>query len=150
MSEALLNVIESGETDQLDKDMLDEIESGEKDTSCSPVESNKEKDNSSIGFHPFLGLFCICSTIAILALLYNMVCLLVKNVETLTSHILVILTQLWRIKRWATPYFARCYSKLQAVSMRRRVSNTAETRNAEEMVTNQTVTNSQQIKPNNC
>lgn len=138
MSEALLNVIESGETEQLEKDMLNEIESGG-NGSCSPLES-KEKDNLSIGFQPFLGLFSICSTIAVLALLYNMICLLVKNVETLTSHIQVILAQLWRIRRWTATYFARCCSRLQSRSMRR-VSTATETRNnAEETVTN----NSQQ------
>ncbi|XP_027351208.1 glutamate receptor 2.8-like [Abrus precatorius] len=130
ISEALLKVIESGEIEQLEKYMLSR---GTK-ANCSPSEK-KEKDGSSIGLQPFLGLFCICSTIAILALLYNMICLFMKNVETLTSHIHITLTQVRRIWRWITTYFASSCSRLQSRS-KRRVSTTTVTRNAEETVTN--------------
>ncbi|RHN56003.1 hypothetical protein MtrunA17_Chr5g0424631 [Medicago truncatula] len=73
ISEALLNVIESGETEQLEKNMLNEIESESK-ANCSSLESNKGKNNSSIGLQPFLALFSICSFFAILALSYHMIC----------------------------------------------------------------------------
>lgn len=66
ISEALLRVLESGEIEQLEKDML----TIEGNASCSPLES-KAKDGSPTGFQPFLVLFCICFTVAILALLYN-------------------------------------------------------------------------------
>jgi len=103
--------------------MLNEIESESK-ANCSS-ESNKGKDNSSIGLPPFLGLLSICSTFAILALSYHTICLLVKNVETLRRHTVLALTRLWRC---TTKFFAWCYSKLQS-------------RNASE----ENVTNSQQI-----
>ncbi|XP_027186149.2 glutamate receptor 2.9-like isoform X3 [Cicer arietinum] len=138
ISEALLNMIESGETEQLEKNMLNEIENGNK-VDCSSLESNKGKSNSSIGLQPFLVLFSICSTFAIIGFLHHMVCLLVKNVETLTSQIVVTLTQLWRIWRWTTKYFSLCCSKLQS-KMMRRVSSCTEIRSAEENVTS----NSQQ------
>ncbi|CAK8541139.1 unnamed protein product [Lathyrus sativus] len=138
ISEALLSMIESGETEQLEKEMLNEIENGSK-TNCSDLES-KGKHNSSIGLLPYLGLFSICSTIAILGLSYNMICWLVKNVETLTSHAVLTLTQVWRIWRWTANIFARFCSKLKSRIMRR-VSSCTETRNAEENVAN----NSQQI-----
>lgn len=130
-------MIENGETEQLEKDMLNEIEGGDS-VNCSPLES-KENDNLSIGFRPFRGLLYICSAIAIFALSYKMICLLVNNVETLTSHTLVTLTQLWIIWRWTTTYFSWCCSKLQLRSMRV-ASTCTETRNTEN-----TVTNSQQI-----
>ncbi|KAL2965371.1 hypothetical protein AAZX31_16G058000 [Glycine max] len=66
ISEALLKVIENGKAEQLETDML----SIEGNASCSPLES-KAKDGSPTGFQPFLVLFCICFTVAILALLYN-------------------------------------------------------------------------------
>ncbi|KAG4379852.1 hypothetical protein GLYMA_16G061701v4 [Glycine max] len=66
ISEALLKVIENGKAEQLETDML----SIEGNASCSPLES-KTKDGSPTGFQPFLVLFCICFTVAILALLYN-------------------------------------------------------------------------------
>ena len=69
LSEALLKVIEKRETEQLEKDML--LIGG--NANCSPSES-KAKGRSSTGFQPFLGLFLICSSVAILALLYNMIC----------------------------------------------------------------------------
>ncbi|RDY00947.1 Glutamate receptor 2.5, partial [Mucuna pruriens] len=130
ISKALLKVIESGVTEQLEKDML----SIGGNASCSRYES-KAKDGLSTGFQPFLGLFYICSTVAILALLYNMICLLMKNVETFTSYIHVTLTQLRRIWRWTTTYFARSCSRLQSGSMKS-VSNATVTRNAEETVIN--------------
>lgn len=130
-------MIESGETEQLEKEMLDGIENGRK-ANCSDLES-KGKNNTSIGLLPYLGLFSICSTIAILGLSCYMICWLVKNVETLTSHTVLTLTQVWRIWRWTTNIFGRCCSKLQSRIMRR-VSSCTETRNAEE-----NVTNSQQI-----
>ncbi|KAK7373399.1 hypothetical protein VNO80_06806 [Phaseolus coccineus] len=101
ISEALLKVIESGETEQLEKDMLTV---GGGNTTCSPLES-KAKDRSLIGFQPFVGLFCICSIVAILALLYSMICLLMNNVETFTSYIHVRLTQLRRIWTCTTAVF---------------------------------------------
>ncbi|KAI5431131.1 hypothetical protein KIW84_035335 [Lathyrus oleraceus] len=137
ISEALLSMIESGETEQLEKEMLDGIENGRK-ANCSDLKS-KGKNNTSIGLLPYLGLFSICSTIAILGLSCYMICWLVKNVETLTSHTVLTLTQVWRIWRWTTNIFGRCCSKLQSRIMRR-VSSCTETRNAEE-----NVTNSQQI-----
>jgi len=112
--------------------MLNEIESGGK-ADCS-LES-KAKDNSSIDLSPILGLFSICSAFAILALSYHVICLLVNNVETLTRHIVGTLTQLCRIWRWTTKYFARFCLKLQSRIMWR-VSNRTETRNTEENVTN--------------
>ncbi|TKY63114.1 Glutamate receptor 2.5 [Spatholobus suberectus] len=127
ISEALLKVIESGETEQLENDML--TIGG--NASCSP----KAKDGSSTGFQPFLGLFYICSIVAILALLYNMICLFMKNVETFTSYIHVTLTQLKRIWRWTTTYFSRSCSRLQSGSMRS-VTIATVTRNAEETVIN--------------
>ncbi|RHN45372.1 putative periplasmic binding protein-like I [Medicago truncatula] len=130
ISEALLNMIESGKTEKLEKDMLNGIGRGGK-TNCSSLERNKGKNNSSIGLPPFIGLFSICSTFSILALSYHIICLLVKNIETLASHIIVILTQLWRIWRWITNYFSWCCSRIM-----RRVSNCIEIRNAEENVTN--------------
>ncbi|TKY63112.1 Glutamate receptor 2.6 [Spatholobus suberectus] len=133
ISEALLKVIESGVTEQLEKDML----SIGRNASCSPSEG-KAKDGSSTGFQPFLGLFYICSIVAILALLYNMICLFMKNVETFTSYIHVTLTQLKRIWRWTTTYFALSCSRLQSGSMRS-VSTATVTRNAE-----MTAINSQQ------
>ncbi|KAL5057223.1 hypothetical protein RYX36_028827 [Vicia faba] len=138
ISEALLSMIESGETEQLEKEMLNEIENEGK-ANCSSLENNKGKNNSSIGLPPYLGLFSICSTIAILGLSYYMICWLVKNVETLTSHAVLTLTQLWRIWRWTTNIFAWCCSKLQSRIMSR-VSSCTETRNAEE-----NAANSQQI-----
>lgn len=128
----MLNLIESGETEKQEKDMLNEIESGGK-ADCSL--ERKAKDNSSIDLPPFLGLFSICSTFAILALSYHMICLLVNNVETLTRHIVATLTQLWRLWRWTTKYLARFCLKLQSRIMRR-VSNCTETRNTEDNVTN--------------
>jgi len=129
-------MIESGETEQLEKDILNEIESESK-VNCSSSERNKGKDNSSIGLPPFLGLFSICSTFAILALSYHMICLLVKNVETLRRHPILALTQLWRC---TSKFFSWCCSKLQSRILRG-VSNNTETRNASE----ENVTNSQQI-----
>ncbi|KAK2413638.1 glutamate receptor 2.7 [Trifolium repens] len=133
ISEALLNMIESGETEQLEKDMLNEIENESK-ANCSS--ESKGKSSTTIGLSPFVGLFSICSTFASLALSYHIICLLVKNVETLTSHIVMTLRQLWRIWRWTTNFFARCCSKLRSLIIR----SCTETRTAEE-----NVTNSQQI-----
>ncbi|KEH17399.1 glutamate receptor 2 [Medicago truncatula] len=137
ISEAVLNMIESGETEELEKDMLNEIENESK-ANCSSLE-RKGKNNSSIGLSPFLGLFSICSTFAILALSYHVICLLVKNVETLKNYTILTLKQLWRIWRWTTNFFSRCCSKLQSRIVTR-VRSCTETRNAEE-----NVTNSQQI-----
>jgi hypothetical protein len=130
-------MIESGETEELEKDMLNEIENESK-ANCSSSE-REGKNNSSIGLPPFLGLFSICSTFAILALSYHMICLLAKNVETLKNNTILTLKQFWRIWRWTTNFFSRCCSKLQSRIMTR-VSSCTETRNAEE-----NVTNSQQI-----
>ncbi|KAH1150210.1 hypothetical protein AAZX31_16G058100 [Glycine max] len=130
ISEALLRVLESGEIEQLEKDML----TIEGNASCSPLES-KAKDGSPTGFQPFLGLFCICSIVAVLALLYNMICLLMSNVLTFTSYIHLTLTQLRRIWRWTTRYFARSSSRFQSGSLRS-VSTATVTRNAEETVIN--------------
>ncbi|GAU33307.1 hypothetical protein TSUD_165720 [Trifolium subterraneum] len=130
ISEALLNMIESGETEQLEKDMLNEIEKESK-FNCTSSES-KGKSNTMIGLSPFVGLFSICSTFAGLALSYHVIGLLVKNVDTLTSHIVLTLSQLWRIGRWTTNFFARCCSKLRSIIIR----NCTETRTAEENVTN--------------
>lgn len=129
-------MIESGETEELEKDMLNEIENESK-ANCSSLE-RKGKNNSSIGLSPFLGLFSICSTFAILALSYHVICLL-KNVETLKNYTILTLKQLWRIWRWTTNFFSRCCSKLQSRIVTR-VRSCTETRNAEE-----NVTNSQQI-----
>ncbi|WJX81233.1 hypothetical protein P8452_64144 [Trifolium repens] len=129
ISEALLNMIESGETEQLEKDMLNEIENESK-ANCSS--ESKRKSNTTIGLSPFVGLFSICSTFASLALSYHIICLLVKNVETLTSNIVLALRQLWRIWRWTTNFFARCCSKLRSIIIR----SCTETRTAEENVTN--------------
>ncbi|CAJ2669612.1 unnamed protein product [Trifolium pratense] len=130
ISEALLNMIESGETEQLEKDMLNEIENESK-FNCSSSES-KGKNNTSIGLSPFVGLFSICSTFASLALSYHVICLLVKNVDTLTSYLVSTLTQLWRIWRWTTNFFARCCLKIRSIIIR----SCTETRMAEENVTN--------------
>lgn len=130
ISEALLKVIENGKAEQLETDML----SIEGNASCSPLES-KAKDGSPTGFQPFLGLFCICSIVAVLALLYNMICLLMSNVLTFTSYIHLTLTQLRRIWRWTTRYFARSSSRFQSGSLRS-VSTATVTRNAEETVIN--------------
>ncbi|TKY63111.1 Glutamate receptor 2.5 [Spatholobus suberectus] len=86
ISEALLTVIESGETEQLEN-------------------------------------------------VYNMICLFMKNVETFTSYIHVTITQLRRIWKWTTTYFARSCSRLQSGSMRS-VSTATVTRNAAETVIN--------------
>ncbi|XP_058765330.1 glutamate receptor 2.9-like isoform X2 [Vicia villosa] len=137
ISEALLSMIESGETEQLEKEMLNGIENEGK-ANCSDLAS-KGKNNSSIGLPPYLGLFSICSTVTILGLSYYVICWLVKNVETLASHAVLTLTQLWRIWRWTTNIFARCCSKMQSRTMRR-IGSCTETRNAEE-----NVTDSQQI-----
>jgi len=93
-------VIESGKTEELETNML--TVGG--NTSCSPLES-KAKDRSSTGFQPFLGLFYICSIVAILALLYSMICLLMNNVQTFISYIHVRLTQLSRIWRCTSTVF---------------------------------------------
>ncbi|KAK7395719.1 hypothetical protein VNO78_16286 [Psophocarpus tetragonolobus] len=119
ISEALLKVLESGQTEQLERDML--MVGG--NTSCSPLES-KAKDGST-GFQPFLGLFCVCSIVAILALLYNMTCLLMNNIET-------TLTQLRRIWRCLTTYLTQIRSRLKSRSMRS-VRTDTETRNIELM-----------------
>lgn len=74
-------MIESGETEQLEKVMLHRSSA-----SCSPSDS-KGNDGSSLGFRPLLGPFYICGTVAALALLYILICLLMKNVETLMTHI---------------------------------------------------------------
>ncbi|CAJ1784294.1 unnamed protein product [Sphenostylis stenocarpa] len=125
ISEALLKVIESGETKQLEEDML--RVGG--NTSCSPLES-KAKDSSSTGVQPFRGLFYICSIVAILALLYNMICLSMNNVETFTSYIHVRLTQLRRIWRRTSTAFAGSHSSLQLGSVR----TATVTRNAEDTI----------------
>ncbi|KAJ7966618.1 Glutamate receptor [Quillaja saponaria] len=65
MSEAVLKVIESGETDQLEKDMLSA-------SSCSYSTNGKIQDSRSLGPEPFAGLFYICGTIAAMALLITM------------------------------------------------------------------------------
>ena len=127
ISEAMLSVIESGETEQLEKDMLST-------TTCSPSE-RKAKDGSPLGHQPFLGLFCICATIAVLALSYIIICLVLKNVENLMRHIKGALTQLRRIWRWTTTNFAGLYSKVQSRCMGRGSAAT-ETRNVEETVIN--------------
>ena len=67
--EALLKVIDKGETKQLEKDML--LIGG--NANCSPLES-KAKGRSSTGSQPSFGLFLMCFSVAILALLYNMIC----------------------------------------------------------------------------
>ncbi|XP_045797145.1 glutamate receptor 3.2-like [Trifolium pratense] len=125
ISEALLNMIESGQIKELEKDMLNKLKN-EGIANCSS--KKKEKDNSSIDIPPFLGLFSICSSFAILALSYHTICLLVKkNLETLTYHIVLTLIRLWRIWKWTTKYFSR---------IMRRVCSCIETRNAEEDVNN--------------
>nr|KYP40593.1 Glutamate receptor 2.5 [Cajanus cajan] len=130
ISEALLKVIESGETEQLEKDML----SIGGNAKCSPLES-RAKDGSSTGFQPFIGLFCICFSVAILALLYNMVCLVMNNLEIFTSYIHVTLAQLRRIWKWTTPYFVRSCSRLQPGSTRSVIAATV-IRNEKETVIN--------------
>nr|KYP40595.1 Glutamate receptor 2.5 [Cajanus cajan] len=131
ISEALLKVIESTEVEQLEKDMI--MVGG--NSSCSHLK-NVAKDTSSIGFQPFLALFCACPIVAILALLYNMICLLKNNVETFTSYIHVKLAPLRRIWRWTTTYFAWICSRLQSARSIRRVSTVLVSRNAEETVIN--------------
>lgn len=98
-------MIESGETEKLEKEMLNEIENEGK-ANCSSLERDKGNDSSSssIGLVPFLGLFLICFTFAILGLSYHMICWLVENVETLTSRTVLTLTQL---RRWTTNFFLR-------------------------------------------
>lgn len=125
ISEALLNMIESGQIKELENDMLKKIKN-EGMANCSS--KKKGKDNSSIDIPPFLGLFSICSSFAIIALSYHTICLLVKkNLETLIYLIVLTLIQLWRIWNWTTKYFSR---------IMRRVSSCVETRNAEEDVNN--------------
>ncbi|WJX75739.1 hypothetical protein P8452_59241 [Trifolium repens] len=125
ISEALLNMIESGQIKELENDMLNKIKN-EGIANCSS--KKKGKDNSSIDIPPFVGLFSICSSFAILVLSYHTICLLVKkNLETLIYLIVLTLIQLWRIWNWTTKYFSR---------IMRRVSSCVETRNAEEDVNN--------------
>ncbi|KAI4348282.1 hypothetical protein L6164_009019 [Bauhinia variegata] len=75
MSVALLNLIESRVTEQLEKNMLS-------NASC-PDSKSQTQDGSSLGVRPFSGLFCICGSIAVLALLYTLQGLLAWNVEIL-------------------------------------------------------------------
>jgi len=124
ISEALLKVIESGEIEELEKEMLGG------NSSCSPLQS-KMKDVSSTGFQPFLGLFCICGVVSILALLYNMICVFMNNVETFTNYMHVTLTQLRRTYRWTSEYFTWSCPRLEWGSIRSGIT-TQITRNAEE------------------
>ncbi|XLS62494.1 hypothetical protein HN51_016722 [Arachis hypogaea] len=125
ISEALLSVIENGETEQLEKDMLS-------NSHCS-LSDKKAKESSPLGYQPFLGLFCICGSIAILALLYIMLCLTLKNVENLVKYMRGALIQLWRIRRWITTHCVGIYSKVQSRSMRG-VNVAIEARNSAEIV----------------
>ncbi|RZB59826.1 glutamate receptor 2.5-like [Glycine soja] len=128
LSEALLKVIEKRETEQLEKDML--LIGG--NANCSPSES-KAKGRSSTGFQPFLGLFLICSSVAILALLYNMICVFKISVEIFSSYMHVTLTKLKSMWRCTTTCFTWSCSRLQSGSMRS-ISTATVTRNAEETV----------------
>ncbi|KAL2963146.1 hypothetical protein AAZX31_17G185100 [Glycine max] len=72
----------------------------EGNANCSPLES-KAKGRSSTGFQPSFGLFLICSSIVILALIYNMICVFKISVEIFSSYMHVKLTALksiWRCK----------------------------------------------------
>ncbi|XP_047156258.1 glutamate receptor 2.5-like [Vigna umbellata] len=128
ISEALLKVIESGEIEELEKEMLGG------NSSCSPLH-NKMKDGSSTGFQPFLGLFCICAVVSILALLYNMICVFMNDVETFTNYIHVTLTPLRRIYIWTSASFTWICSTLQWGSIRSVITTTI-TGNAEETTIN--------------
>lgn len=128
ISEALLKVIESGEIEELEKEMLGG------NASCSTLES-KMKDGSSTGFQPFLGLFCICAVVSILALLYNMICVFMNDVETFTNYIHVTLTPLRRIYIWTSASFTWICSTLQWGSIKSVITTTI-TANAEETTIN--------------
>ncbi|KAK7338375.1 hypothetical protein VNO77_18982 [Canavalia gladiata] len=101
--------------------------------STEAVAGENKANNGTLGFQPFLGLFYICGTVAALALLYAMICLVLNNVNTLMTLVQGPSAQLGRIWGWLTTFLGRFYSKLQ---FRKRLSPVTETGNAEETVSN--------------
>ena len=78
ISEAVLNVIEDGEAQQLEDDMISTI-------SCSSSDE-KIKENGPLGIEPFLGLFYIAAAVAVLAVLawsYSIKDLLTSGLQNL-------------------------------------------------------------------
>ncbi|KAF7820151.1 Glutamate receptor 2.5 [Senna tora] len=98
ISEALLKVIESGETHQLEKNMLSTI-------SCSSSKSKTQQEDGPLGVEPFLGIFSISATIAVLTWLYSIKDLVVSNLPNLMTHIQARLTQFRILWGWIRAVF---------------------------------------------
>ncbi|KAI9120817.1 hypothetical protein K1719_007850 [Acacia pycnantha] len=117
ISEAVLNVIEDGETRKLEDDMMIST------VSCS-TSYDKNQEDRSLGIQPFHGLFYISAIVAVLAVLawsYSIKDLLISELRNWMSHIQQTLSHFWIILLWRgiKAFMAQMYSEFQTGVIRR-------------------------------
>ncbi|KAJ7958157.1 Glutamate receptor [Quillaja saponaria] len=109
MSEAILKVIESGEIEKLEKNMLST-------SSCSSTNGNIQDGDTGLGPDPFFGLFYISGTIALLAVLIVFIRLAKKQLLRLGWMLATLMHR--KIWRWAVRVLCSTFQ----IRRRRRIS----------------------------